>query len=387
MSDLFLDEVIRPEAEPVSRRAARRSEREQRERRRGKRRRRTVLALVLSVGLVGGAGYAVWTLAGPLFDFSGSGTQTADYPGPGVGSVQVEIPAGATGTEMARILHEADVVASERAFTRAFAANSAAAGIQPGTYELAMQMSAADAVTALLDPDRRVQMRVTIPEGRQLSQILETLSSKTAIPVEDFEAALADSEALGLPAEAEGSYEGWLFPATYTFEPGTTPAEMLSTMIAQMVAVLDERGVAPEDRKTVLTKASLVEREAPDNDEARTKMARAIENRLARDMRLQIDAAVAYGLGKSGTELTREDISSEATENPYNTYAHTGLPPTPIASPGVTAIDAVLNPADGPWVFWVTVNLDTGETRFAETYDEHLENEALLRQWQAENGG
>lgn len=387
MSDLFLDEVIRPEAEPVSRRAARRSEREQRERRRRKRRRRTVLALVLSVGLVGGAGYAVWTLAGPLFDFSGSGTQTADYPGPGVGSVQVEIPAGATGTEMARILHEADVVASERAFTRAFAANSAAAGIQPGTYELAMQMSAADAVTALLDPDRRVQMRVTIPEGRQLSQILETLSSKTAIPVEDFEAALADSEALGLPAEAEGSYEGWLFPATYTFEPGTTPAEMLSTMIAQMVAVLDERGVAPEDRKTVLTKASLVEREAPDNDEARTKMARAIENRLARDMRLQIDAAVAYGLGKSGTELTREDISSEATENPYNTYAHTGLPPTPIASPGVTAIDAVLNPADGPWVFWVTVNLDTGETRFAETYDEHLENEALLRQWQAENGG
>lgn len=387
MSDLFLDEVIRPEAEPVSRRAARRLEREQRERRRGKRRRRTVLALVLSVGLVGGAGYAVWTLAGPLFDFSGSGTQTADYPGPGVGSVQVEIPAGATGTEMARILHEADVVASERAFTRAFAANSAAAGIQPGTYELAMQMSAADAVTALLDPDRRVQMRVTIPEGRQLSQILETLSSKTAIPVEDFEAALADSEALGLPAEAEGSYEGWLFPATYTFEPGTTPAEMLSTMIAQMVAVLDERGVAPEDRKTVLTKASLVEREAPDNDEARTKMARAIENRLARDMRLQIDAAVAYGLGKSGTELTREDISSEATENPYNTYAHTGLPPTPIASPGVTAIDAVLNPADGPWVFWVTVNLDTGETRFAETYDEHLENEALLRQWQAENGG
>ncbi len=387
MNDLFLDEVIRPEAAPVTRRAARRSDREQRDRKRRRRRRRSVLALVLSLLLVGGAGFAVWKLAGPLLDFGGDPADTADYPGPGVGSVQVEIPAGATGTEMARILHEADVVASERAFTRAFAANSAASGIQPGTYDLATQMSAADAVAALLDPERRVLTKVTIPEGQRVDQIIATLSSKTAIPVEDFQAALADTAAVGLPAEAGGNYEGWLFPATYTFQPGTTPTEMIAEMVEQMVAVLDERGVAPEDRKTVLTKASLVEREAPDNEEARTKMARAIENRLERTMRLQIDAAVAYGLGKNGTELTLDDISAEATDNPYNTYAHTGLPPTPIASPGAAAIDAVLDPAEGPWLFWVTVNLDTGETLFAETYDEHLVQKEQLREWQEENGG
>lgn len=385
MNDLFLDEVIRPESEPVSRRAARRSDRENRDRKRRRRRRRTVLALVISLALVGGAVYAVLNLAGPLFDFGSDASPAPDFPGPGVGAAQVEIPPGASGTEMGRILHEAGVVASERAFTRAFSATPGASGIQPGSYDLALEMKASDAVEALLDPSRRVLTKVTIPEGRSVEQIVEALSSKTAVPAEEFEAAMADPAAVGLPAEAGGNFEGWLFPATYTFEPGTTAGEMIAEMIAQMVKVLDARDVAPEARQEVLIKASLVERESPDNGDARAMMARAIENRLERDMRLEIDAAVAYGLGKPGTELTLDDTRAEATDNPYNTYAHTGLPPTPIAAPGVSSIEAVLDPADGPWIFWVTVNLDTGETRFAETYAEHQENVAVLRQWQAEN--
>src|SRR5665647_2211466 len=134
--------------------------------------------------------------------------------------------------------------------------------------------------------------------------------------------------------------EGWLFRCTYKFSPGTE-----STLI----------------------------------------MARAIQNRLDIDMKLDIDASVAYGLNKSGTELTTADLA-DAT-NPYNTYLHPGLPPGPIASPGEASIDAVLHPADGPWKFWVTINLDTKETRFAETFDEQLQNQELLREWQAANGG
>ncbi|WP_250447874.1 endolytic transglycosylase MltG [Actinotalea sp. C106] len=381
---MFLDEVIRPEASGPSRRSDRRASREERARKRRKRRVRNIIALVISLGLLGGAAYAVVEYALPVItDLRGGEQEVTDYPGPGHGSAEVSIPAGATGVQMAAALEEAGVVASTGAFTSAFASNPDAAGIQPGTYRLLLEMPAADAVTALLNAENRVQTQVTIPEGQRVDQILDRLSSVTGVSVEDFEAALEDTAATGLPEVAGGNYEGWLFPLTYTYEPGTEPVQMIAEMVSQTVRVLDEREVPEADRQAVLIKASLVERESP-NAEASPQMARAIENRLDREMPLQIDAAVAYGLGKSGTELTSADISSDATDNPYNTYAHSGLPPTPIASPGEASIDAVLSPADGPWIFWATVNLDTGETKFAETYDEHQQNVAELRQWQAE---
>jgi UPF0755 protein len=101
-------------------------------------------------------------------------------------------------------------------------------------------------------------------------------------------------------------------------------------------------------------------------------------------MKLDIDAAVAYGLGKPGTQLTNDDKADSG--NPYNLYLHTGLPPTPIANPGAGSIEAVTAPADGDWLFWVAVNLDTGETKFSETYEEHQQYVAELRAWEAENG-
>lgn len=383
MSDLFLDEVIRPDQADDGR-SRRRANRDDRERTRRKRRRRSGIALLVSLLLLGGAAWVVVQYVMPLIDSftaSDSNDSATDYPGPGRGSVQVVIPQAATGAAMAEILYEAGVVGSERAFTMAFSANASAPGIQPGTYTLQLEMKASDAVNALLDAENRVQTKVTIAEGLTVDQTLEKLASVTAVPVEDFKAAMEDTEATGLPAEAGGSYEGWMFPDTYIFEPGTEPVAMVRTMVGRMIEVLDERGVAPEDRKTVLTKASLVERESP-NAEASPKMARAIQNRLDRDWPLDIDAAVAFGLGKSGTELTSEDVSREATDNKYNLYAHLGLPPTPIAAPGVSSIEAVLDPAEGEWMFWVTINLETGETRFAETNDEHNQNRELLREWQ-----
>jgi len=127
-----------------------------------------------------------------------------------------------------------------------------------------------------------------------------------------------------------------------------------------------------------------VEREAR-HDEDRPKVARAILNRIAANMTLDIDAAVAYGLGISGTQLTRAHLADP--ENPFNTYQHVGLPPAPIANPGAASIEAVTHPADGPWLFWVTVNLATGETKFTETYAEHQQYVAELRAWQAANPG
>ena len=385
MNDLFLDEIVQPDARVSGEgsRSARRAERVDRDRKRKRRRRRNVTALLITLLVLGGGGFAVWKVVLPMFDdLSLGGEPTAqDFPGPGSGEATVVIPAGATGTDMGQILVDAGVVASVEAFTSAFAANPDAPGIQPGTYRLLLEMRGVDAVGALLKPENKVQTQVTVVEGFRVTQVMERLAANTGRPVEEFTAVLADPAAVGLPAEAGGNFEGWLFPATYTFQPDDTPADMVATMVAQTIAVLDERAVPADQRQVVLTKASLVERESPGGDVS-PMIARAIQNRLDIGMKLDIDAAVLYGVGDPTGVLTAD---LKAQDTPYNLYMHAGLPPTPIASPGTASIDAVLAPVEGPWKYWVTINPETGETLMAEDYPQHLENGELLRQWEAEN--
>lgn len=382
VSDLFGGDtrVAPPEHRPSRSRGR---AKEQRERKR--RRRRSIWVLVVALLMVVGAAYVVVELMGGFFQGQGgSGSGVKDYTGVGHGRVEIVIKPGDTGADMATTLVDAGVVATAKAFNDAFAANPQAGSIQPGTYSMLLEMKASDAVTALLNPSSRVSFKVTIPEGLTKDQIATKLSEKMAVPVEDVQAAIADPAAIALPAEANGNAEGWLFPATYDIQPDATPASVLAQMTAQTVAVLTQKGVPQDQWETVLNKASLVEREAK-LPEDRPKVARAIENRLDKEMVLQIDATVAYGLGISGMDLTTEMTQDDS--NAYNTYTHLGLPPSPIASPGAVSIDAVLNPEPGDWLFWVAVNLDTGETRFAVTNEEHNANKALLRQWQAENSG
>ncbi|NMR20154.1 endolytic transglycosylase MltG [Cellulomonas fimi] len=382
VSELFPDQTTRAGDHAEPQRTRRRSETKAKKRK--QRRRRTIAAVIISLLLLGGAGYVVVGFVSDLPFFGGdSSAQTVtDFPGPGHGSVQVVVNPGDPGAAIGATLVEAGVVASQKAFTAAHTANPNAASIQPGTYELMLEMRASDAVAALLDSTRRVSYKVTVPEGLTANQILERVSSVTTIPVADLQAAAVDPTA-GLPAEAGGNMEGWLFPATYQFEPGSTAQTIVAQMIAKTVEVLDNAGVPADARQTVLVKASLVEREGR-LPEDRAKIAQAIENRLDREMKLDIDAALAYGLGKPGTGLTNAD---KETDSPYNLYRVLGLPPTPIASPGESSIQAVMNPTPGDWLFWVTVNLDTGETLFANTLAEHNVNVQQLRKWQAENPG
>ncbi len=390
-ADLFGGERVGRAGAPAPgepRRRSRSSGRKREERLRKQRRRRSIAVLVVALVMVVGAGYVVFSLLGGTNLFGGGDggqeAQVEDFAGPGrPGAAPVVINAGATGADMATTLTDAGIVATRDAFLDAYAANPDAASIQPGTYQLLLEMKASDAVIALLDPKNRVSMKVTIPEGYTAAQIYDRVQEVTLIPVDQLKAAAADPAAIGLPAEAGGNVEGWLYPSTYQIEPGTDAAGVLRQMVAKTVEVLTAKGVAQDQWETVLNKASLVEREAR-HDPDRPKMAQAIQNRLDRGMILQIDAAVAYGLGIPGTQLTTEMLRDPS--NAYNTYKHTGLPPTPIASPGEKSIDAVLAPEPGPWIFWVAINLDTGETRFAETLEEHEANRDLLRAWQAENG-
>jgi len=380
VSDLFLGAPAQSASEPAASRRARQRGKARKAKERRKRRRRSIVVIVMALALVLGAGYVVWSVVGPMLSNGGGEETVSDFPGPGSGEVQVAVAQGDSGGAIGQKLVDAGVVATTSAFSSAFTANPDAATIQPGTYTLQLQMKASDAVAALLNTANRVSLKVTVAEGLSRDEIFTRVNEVTGIPVADLEAAVVDPAA-GLPAEAGGNAEGWLYPATYQIEPGATAASVVKQMVDQTIGVLTAKQIPREQWQDVLIRASLVEREAR-RDEDRGKIAQAIQNRLDKDMILQIDASLAYGLGKPGTGLTTADKS---VENPYNLEMNTGLPPTPIASPGEKSIDAVLAPTPGPWIFWVAINLDTGETLFSETYTEHQENVALLRQWQKEN--
>lgn len=357
--------------------ATRREER-QRERKRAHRRRNFAVFGVLVVALALLIGGAV-QLVLPMFKEPGTQPLT-DYPGPGSGSVAVVL-ADAEPTTIGATLEEADVVATAGAFVEAYEANPAASGIEAGSYTLPQQMKAADAVVALLDPANRTDLSLTIPPGWRASQILSKVSEVMGVPLSEVEEAAA---AVELPEEAGGEIEGWLFAQTYTVAPDMSPVQVLQTMVDRTLAVLDEREVAAEQREDVLIEASIVEAEVTDAED-RGKVARVLTNRLdgCADVGplLQMNSTVAYGLDKAVTDLTLADLEDDST--PYNTYVFEGLPPTPINSPSVVSIDAVLNPPEGNWCYFVTVNLETGETRFTDDPAEHEENRAAYRDWLA----
>ncbi|SNS49572.1 UPF0755 protein [Geodermatophilus pulveris] len=345
------------------------------------RRRRSPLAVVLSLlvlaGLIGGivlGGRALIGLVNPA---------SPDHTGQGSGAVEVRVNSGDTLSDIARTLVAEDVIASAGPFVDAAETEPAATGIQPGVYALRSQMSGEAALDLLLDPAARQVTRVTVREGLTVAATLQLLAEETGTPLADLQAAAADPAAIGLPAYAGGLLEGLLFPATYEIEPGDTPADVLGAMVARADQALDALQVPEADRATVLTKASIVQAEAA-SPEDMARVARVLENRLADGMALQLDTTVNYANGKSGITTTPED---RANPSPYNTYLYPGLPPGPIANPGEQAVTAVLDPAEGDWRFFVVVDPDTGETRFARTAEEHQQNVLLFQQWLREQPG
>jgi UPF0755 protein len=305
-----------------------------------------------------------------------------DYPGPGSGKVTFQVHRGDTAAIMGRNLKAAGVVASVDAFISAASANPDSSKIQAGFFALKKEMAAADVVDILVEPDNIVTDTVTIPEGLRVVDIVAILAAKTDYSKKDFEKVLDDPDQLGLPDFADGNPEGYLFPATYDFPPGSTPKDMLTAMVTRWQQAADDAdlenaaadlGYTPAELMTV---ASLVQSEGRGGD--MPKIARVIYNRLENPDNgvtnglLQIDATVNYALNRSTiARLTQDEIDSVA-DSPYNTYKQPGLPPTPIEAPGDDAIAAASHPADGDWLFYVTVNLKTGLTKFTASYDEFL---------------
>jgi UPF0755 protein len=339
--------------------------------------------LFIALAIVAVAAFAAYTVLRPVVD---GFLESNDYPGPGTGEVQVVVNDGDTGSAIGATLEKADVVKSAGAYLDAAAGDSRAAAIQPGTYTMRKQMSAAGALAILLDPKNRSVPRVTVREGLWKSEVFAALSKGTGVPVADYTKAAKDASALGLPSVAKGNIEGYLYPATYEFPVKATAAQQLKIMVAHAVTQLEKAGVDEASYQKTLIVASIVEGEAGVAD--RGKVARVIENRLDNPTGptvglLQMDSTVNYALQKRGN-LTKTEYDS-AKSNPYDTYAHKGLPPGPISSPGAAAIEAAANPTPGPWFYFVTVNYDTGETLFATTQAEHDRNNAQRQTWCDEN--
>ncbi|MGJ4843817.1 endolytic transglycosylase MltG [Leifsonia sp. Le1] len=307
-----------------------------------------------------------------------------DYTGNGTGQVLFTINSGDSGSDIANNLAKKGVTKSYEAFYTLLLRQKPEPNFQPGLFKLAKQMSAQAALIALQDPASKMENTAVIPEGTAEKDILPIVAEATKLPVADLQAAAANPAQFGVPAEAK-TLEGFLFPATYTFTPGITAHDAIKTMVDRSFQALDEAGVAPADRWKTVVLASIVQREAglaPDYP----KVSRVFLNRLAQGWDLQSDATVAYGTGNTHT-VTTTDAERADAGNPYNTYVHPGLPVGPISNPGDLAIGAAVHPADGPWMFFVTWNLKTGETIFSTTVEEHDAAVAKWQQWMRDNPG
>ena len=381
------------------RRAEARRAQERRTRARRNRRTGTVLAVIVLLVLGGGVVLGGRALLGGLG--IGGSSAPADYAGSGVADVVVQVSAGDSTSAIAQTLVSDGVVSSASAFTRAASGSSGISAVQPGYYKLRTQIPGADAVSRLLAADSRVG-NLVIPEGVQLDDVkgasgivtdgiltrihkascVDLDGTQTCTPLEDLRtvAATGALTALGVPswatagvtavAEKSKRLEGLVRPGSYDLKPGDPALTQLTEVVTASAASFERLGlprtsVAGLSPYQVLVNASLVQREALPADFS--KVARVVYNRLAIAQKLEFDSTVNYPLDVQAIATTPGD---RATVTPWNTYASPGLPATPISTPSDDALTAAEKPADGAWLYFVTIDTN-GTTVFSNTFPEH----------------
>ena len=294
----------------------------------------------------------------------------------------VEIPATLGVLGIARHLAEQGVIQSQVVFVGLTVLRGTARSLKAGEYEVP-QGAPLLAVLQLLETGRVKPHLLVLPEGstiRDLARQIEAEGIAAAGDVVPVAGSPRMAWSLGIESD---SLEGYLFPDTYQVTKGVRVEEILGRMVqrfreragtADVVARARQRGLSLHQ---LVTLASIVEKEAALAAE-RPVIARVFLNRLQRDMPLQADPTVAYALAKEGRPPTREDLQ---VDHPFNTYKNRGLPPGPIGSPGRAAIDAVLEPADVPYLYFVAI--DDRAHHFSTTLEEHNQAVARYRQHRA----
>jgi len=330
------------------------------------RRRRRFLALVLTLTV-----FVVAIAVGAQFLKPLLGGDTmADYPGPGTGEVTITVEPGAGPRSVATELESKKVVANADTFLKEFTASGGA--LNPGTFSMRQEMKNSDAVDVLLNKDKGKVMYFALSAGLRINESLQAISEGTGISVPELKA-LSDAPAqFGVPAKAK-NLEGYLAPGEYRFPLGSSAKEILQKLVGTTQDELKAQGVTdPAKQYDVVTVASIVQAEGGQAEYG--DVAGAIYNRLKANNTetnglIQSDATVTYGLGIRSFHI--DEAQKADKSNPYNTYANQGLPAGPIGSPGKTAIDAAAKPKTNQYLYWVTINLDTKETKFSKTLAEH----------------
>jgi UPF0755 protein len=293
------------------------------------------------------------------------------------GPLVVEIPPHVGVTSIARHLRDAGVVRSTWTFVALGTVRGSARRLKAGEYEFARGASTLD-VLRQIESGRVRQHLVLQPEGATVSELARALEAQRLARADDVLRVAADSAFLAAQGIEGPSVEGYLFPDTYQFVRGMKVEEMLARMVQRMRAKLTPEVLARARTRgltihQLLTLASIVEREAAVPEE-QPLVAAVFWNRLQLDMPLQADPTVQYALGKERRTLSRSDLH---TDHPFNTYRHPGLPPGPIASPGMGAIAAALDPAPVKYLYFVAISPDDRRHHFSTTVEEH--NAAVAR--------
>lgn len=346
------------------------------------RRRRRLVALLLSLALFVTAAVVGAQFLKPLL----GADKASDYPGPGTGQVKVAVLPGEGPVSVAAKLEEAKVVANADTFVSELAASGGT--LAPGEYDFKQEMKNADAVAVLLNAEQSKVMYFALSAGLRIGESLQAISEGSGIPVAQLKALNDSPKQFGLPAKAK-NLEGYLAPGEYRFPLGTTPKAILTSLVKSTTDELKTQGVTdPAKQYDVVTVASIVQAEG---GQAEYKdVAGAIYNRLKPNNTetaglIQSDATVTYGLGRKSFHITEDEKANKS--NPYNTYANPGLPVGPIGSPGKNAIDAAAKPNKNDYLYWVTINLDTKETKFSKTLAEHQRYVDQYNAWCEANPG
>lgn len=314
-------------------------------------------ALFIAFFTLGLRAVAPGPAAAPDFDGSKRGPE-----------VIVHIESGMSGSEIGALLEEKKVVKSSLAYFRAAVANPKSERIAPGEHRIEIRIPAREAIDQLLDADRIVNL-VRIRDGARLTEVRDALISAGFNKVE-----VANSlRVVKAPAlfNSKG-VEGFLYPAFYSFPKKTSAKDAVDAMLEKFNFMTREIDWKYQDftAKELLIIASLVESEG--TPDIFTKVARVVYNRLEKGMPLQFDSTIHYINGRRGEiALSIEDTKKK---DPYNTFIYRGLPPGPIGSPTLNAINATLNPEPGNWLYFVTVL--PSETKFTSSYEEFLKYKA-----------
>jgi uncharacterized YceG family protein len=313
------------------------------------------------------------------------------FKGGGHGSVIVEIPKGASVSQIGDLLSKDNVISSSFFFNIRATLSGKRSDLRSGRYVLRQDMSYGAALNALTSqPAQPLTIRITFPEGT--SRIEAAAIARRDGVKGDYLKASVHSHLLSPRAygarSGSSSLEGFLFPATYELLPGGTVSKLVNeqlTAFKRQFATVDLRAAATKRLTAydVLTIASMVEREAQVPSE-RPLVAAVIYNRLHARMPLGIDATIRYAIGDYTRPLTNADL---ALSSPYNTRLRRGLPPTPIGNPGLAAIQAAAHPAKVPYLYYVVKPGTCGQHAFSSTYSQFQRDAAAYARARAAKGG